>query len=59
MSAVAVGKHLVVELGEVDTMSRADLFFVAGLGFLRLGSTATGAPIDSGLDADQAVTAHR
>jgi uncharacterized membrane protein len=62
--ALTVAKLLVVDMGEVDTLWRAGLFFVVGLGFLRLGFllpalTATGDPIDSGLDADQAVTEHR
>ena len=35
--ALTVGKLLTVDLREVDTLWRAGLFFVVGLGFLRLG----------------------
>jgi uncharacterized membrane protein len=35
--ALTVGKLLTVDLQEVDTLWRAGLFFVVGLGFLRLG----------------------
>ena len=37
MLGITVAKLLTVDLQEVDTLWRAGLFFVIGLGFLRLG----------------------
>lgn len=56
-----VAKLLTVDLREVDTLWRAGLFFVIGLGFLRLGfllPRLTGAATDPDADADTDADVH-